>query len=58
MFSYKDESLAKRLTAKQDNYEILFDEEYGIIKKSPDDATFNDFKNAIDGQLGITIFLL
>ena len=50
-FSYKDESLAKRLTKGSSNYDILFDEEIGIIKESPDEISFDDFKKAIDKYL-------
>ena len=58
-FSYKDESLAKRLTPERDKYDILFDEECGIIKRSPDEVTFTDFKNAIDRQLhNYNLFLM
>ena len=50
-FSYKDESLAKRLKPKNEKHDILFDEDYGIIKKSPDEISFIDFKKAINVQL-------
>ena len=57
-FSYKDESLAKRLTAKQDNYEILFDEEYGIIKKVLTMRRSMISRMQLMDNLAITIFLL